>query len=112
MRVECARCGRRPPVWFFVGQGTSTTTVEITLLHASKRCRDQSRCPKKRRVDDLVVPVFPDRSGISCDQIRQAEIANRASARTISTLALLGYCKNSARLDLRAMSTTGMTLPR
>ena len=40
------------------------------------------------------------------------QIANRASARTISTLALLGYCKNSARPALRAMSTTGMTLPR
>jgi hypothetical protein len=36
----------------------------------------------------------------------RVQIANHASARTISTLALLGCCKNSARPALRAMSIT------
>ena len=52
------------------GRAAQRHSVLLCCTHPSVAEINRS-CPKKRRVDNLVVPVCPDRSGISYDRIRQ-----------------------------------------
>ena len=82
-------------------------TLRIALQRASKRYKGQSLLPKRRRVD-RALSCRSSRIALAFLAMNSArvQIANHASARTISTLALLGCCKNPARPALRATSKT------